>query len=123
VQILFDDLVREGEQLLRRAEAERLGGLQIKDEVELGRLFHRSFGRLRPAQDLVDKIASASIKSQEVRAIGHQPPCFHELSNVKHRRQPRAQRQGGDARPISGYERVIADTKSLRAALERRGWP
>ena len=36
-----------------------------------------------------------------------------------HRRQSRGERQGVDANPVGGYERVGTDIKRLRAALER----
>jgi len=46
--VLVDHL-GEREQLVRNFEAERLGDGQIDDEIELGRLFDRNIGRLRPA--------------------------------------------------------------------------
>src|SRR5204863_6091452 len=49
---LFDHLVGAGEQRLRHGEAERLGGLHIDDELELGRLLDGQVGRLRPREDL-----------------------------------------------------------------------
>ena len=116
---LFDHLVGAQQESFRDFKTERLGGRQIDDEIELGRLLDRDLGRLRPAQNLVDKIGGASIQVQEVRSIGHQPSRFDELSNVEHRRQSRPQCQGVDANSISGYERVVADIKCLRAALER----
>ena len=40
-------------------EAERFGGLEIDDEIEFGRLLDRDVGRLRSAQNLVDKVGGA----------------------------------------------------------------
>jgi hypothetical protein len=37
------------------AEAERLGGRQIDNEIKLGRLFDRDVARLRPAHNLVEQ--------------------------------------------------------------------
>ena len=48
-------------------EAKRLGGRQIDDEVELGRLLDRNVGRFRPAQNLVDKLGGAP---EQVRKSG-----------------------------------------------------
>jgi hypothetical protein len=42
----FDHLVGLGGQHLWHAEAERLGGLEIDDQLELGRLLDREIGRL-----------------------------------------------------------------------------
>jgi hypothetical protein len=37
----FDYLVGTGEQRLRHGEAERLGGIEVDDQLELGRLLNR----------------------------------------------------------------------------------
>src|SRR6266849_1450790 len=42
----FDDLVGEGEYLCGHFEAERLRGLEVDHELELGRLDDRQVGRL-----------------------------------------------------------------------------
>ena len=39
--ISFDDLVRLGKQRWWHGEAERLGGFQVEDQLELGGLLHR----------------------------------------------------------------------------------
>ena len=49
----FDHLVGEREQLLWNLEAECLGGRQIDDEIELGRLLDRDIARLIAFQNLV----------------------------------------------------------------------
>jgi hypothetical protein len=43
---LLNDLIRPQQQRRRDGEAECLGGLEVDDEFELGRLFDRKVGRL-----------------------------------------------------------------------------
>src|SRR4029077_3841163 len=51
---LLDDLVGAGEDRLGDRQAERLGGLQVDDQLECGRLLDRQIGWLGPLQDLFD---------------------------------------------------------------------
>ena len=46
----LDDLVGAGEQRWRHGQAERVGGFQIDDQLELGRLLHREIGQLGTLQ-------------------------------------------------------------------------
>ena len=55
---LLNDFVGGGEQRLRHFQAERLCGRKINGQVELGWLFYREVGWLRPAQDFVIVIGS-----------------------------------------------------------------
>ena len=100
-------------------EAERLGGRQIDDEIELGRLLDREVGRLRPAQNLVDIVGGAPEQVREVRSIGHQTSRFDKFPKAVHRRQSRAQRQRVDANRLALASGSLTDIKCIRAALER----
>src|SRR5215813_5925566 len=68
----FDHLVGEGEQRRRNRQAERLGDLQIDDEIEFNRLLDRQIGRLRSAQNPVNITSGAPELVSKVYSIGHQ---------------------------------------------------
>src|SRR5215510_5348603 len=50
---LFNDLIRPQQQRRRDGEAERFGGLEVDDELELRWLLDGKTSRLRALQDLV----------------------------------------------------------------------
>src|SRR5882724_6242440 len=50
---LFDDLIRTSQQRRRDRQPERLGGLEVDDQLELRGLLHREIGRFRALENLV----------------------------------------------------------------------
>src|SRR5262249_20790802 len=54
ITLLFDHLVRRIQKARRHGEAERLGGLEVDYQFELGRSLHRQIGRLLPLEDAID---------------------------------------------------------------------
>ena len=52
-------------------EPERLGGLEVDDQIEFGRLLDRKVGGFRPTQNLVDVVPGAPEQIGEVGPIGH----------------------------------------------------
>ena len=66
---LLDDLVCPGEYRLGDRQAERSGGFQIDQDLELRWLLDGEIGGLGPLQDLVHVDCSLAIEVREPRAI------------------------------------------------------
>ena len=118
---LFDHLVSLGEQRGRHGEAERIRGLAIDDEFELGRLLDRKVGGLGALQDFVHESGSAPEKVDEARAVGHQAPLVRELAKAIHGREAAAGSQGHDPGPIRNSEGVIEGDEGLSVASRGSG--
>src|SRR5215472_7757048 len=69
---LFDHLVRGDQQVGRYGQAERLRGLQVDDQFELGRCLNRKIGRLLALEDAVDVPCRLAKPLGEVKSISHQ---------------------------------------------------
>src|SRR5215831_5908739 len=86
----LDHLVGEQQERLRDRQAERLGGGQVDDEIELGGLLDRDVTRLRPAENLVNIISGAPELLRKAWPIGHKTSPFNVFTSAVHRRQSSA---------------------------------
>src|SRR5882724_10489081 len=71
--VLLQDLVRPQPEGGRDREAERLRGLEIDHQLELGGLLDRQVGGPRALEDLVHEGGGALPDIVDLRAIGDQP--------------------------------------------------
>ena len=71
--VLFDHLVGGSKLRRRNGQAERLGGLEVDDELELGRRLNWQIGGFRTAKDAVDVIRGAAKQVANVRPITYEP--------------------------------------------------
>jgi hypothetical protein len=78
---LLDDLVGAREQHGRDGKTQRLGGGQVDNEIELGRLLHWNVARLRPPQYFIDIVGGVPEQVWKAWSIGHQTSRFDELAD------------------------------------------
>ena len=65
---------------MRHSEAERFRGLEIDDQLELGRLLYRQIAGLGAVEDLSDVNADLAIYAGEARSIAGQAAGRRELT-------------------------------------------
>jgi hypothetical protein len=89
---------------MRDRQAERLGGLEVDHEIELGRLLDGEICRVGPLQNLRDEARRAPLHLGEIRTVGHEPSRFRDLPQREHPRQPGFQHRGRDFIPVAVHQ-------------------
>src|SRR5690349_6585942 len=97
---LFNQLVRAGKDARRQLKAERLGGLEVDDHLELGWLLNWKIGRLRTPQNLVNVISGAPKQVSNIWPIGDEPAGYHKFPDSMKRRQLLLSGEFSDARSM-----------------------
>jgi hypothetical protein len=83
-------------------DAEGLGGRQIDDEVEAGRLFDWDIARLRPVQNLINHLGGAPEQGRVAWSVGNETPGFDKNARSEERKT--------DSQSRRGLDRVTAET-------------
>src|SRR5215831_17604297 len=92
----FDHLVGAAEQRERNGEPERLGGLQIDDQVILGRRLYRQVARLLALQDAIDVGSGAAELIKRIGSVADQAAINDVITEGIDRRQSQAGRKSDD---------------------------
>src|SRR5215472_14552432 len=89
----LDHLVGGAQQRRRYVKPENSCGLQVDDELELRRPYHRQVGWLLPLEDAPCIDTDLPIPFSRARSVAHQPADFDMLPECINRRQPIVRRQ------------------------------
>src|SRR5215212_8769992 len=84
---LFNYLVGEREDLVRNFDAERLGGLEVKHQLEFGGLHDRQIGGLLALENPGGVNTGLAVSIGYAGPVAHQAAARDNLALVIHRRQ------------------------------------
>src|SRR5712691_8544951 len=102
----LDHRIRSPQHRLRDRQAQRLGGLEVDHQLELGWLLDGEVGRLCSLEDFVDVDGGASEQVQKTRSIRHEPASLDELPVFVDRREPALCRETEDLSSMNKRKRI-----------------
>src|SRR6266568_1664982 len=111
----LDHVVSPDEQCRWHDDAERLCGLQIDDQFELGRLFDRQVGRLCTLEYLIDENGAPTILIRIIRAVAQKEARLRIRSLDRSGWQPIPQSHIGNLATIVAQHKITLHDERLRA--------
>src|SRR5262249_40646114 len=105
----------------RHGDAERVGGLEVDDELILGRRLHRQVGRFLALEDAIDVSCRASVLIDRISSIRNQAAAGDKTTLEENRRQLVPGRKGDDQSERRPRQRPPRhDQAAIRGAREGR---
>src|SRR5215510_7533833 len=101
---------------MRDGQTKGLGGLEVDDQLERGRLLDRQFAGLGPLENLVDVSGGMPKAIGEVRTIGHEAARGPIFPAHEHRGQPVFERKV-DELPSGVWRDGVADEDRVDPSL------
>ena len=106
IELLFDHFVGAREQRDRHVQSERLGGLEVDEQLELVGELHREIGRRFAFQHAVDIPCRAPVEVKIVHAVGRKPASRDVETKRENARQSMARCQRDDEVAVGRHERA-----------------
>src|SRR6516162_3319621 len=119
--VSLDYLVRGGQQRFGYGKAERLGGLEVDDELEFGRQHHRQVGRLLALEDSAGILTNLTVRPRDARAITNQPTDLDKFAPSVGRRQRMTFGKCDDFNAPVHEKRIGSDEERVGVLLDSRG--
>ena len=93
---LFDQFVGAAEKRQRHGKAERLGGLEIDDQLDVGGLLHRQIRGLLALENAAGVDAGKTERVRITASVAHQAASRRELAEMRNRGHGVADRHRGE---------------------------
>jgi hypothetical protein len=85
IEPLFDHLIGAADKRQRHGDAERLGRLEVDDQLELGSVLDRQVGRLVTLENAAGVDPDLAKRVEIVRSITYQPAGHRGVASRVHR--------------------------------------
>src|SRR5262249_43730441 len=108
----FEYLVGAARQGQRHVDAERLGGFEVDEELDLGCLLDRQLGGLLALDKPAGMDSCPAVCVPNVRSVAHQTAGRRELAPFVDCRHPVVDGYGGELFAMAGEKRLRADDES-----------
>ena len=105
---------------MRHHEADCLGGREIDDQLEFGRLLHRKIAGLRPREDPPDIQPDRAPRALGLAPVADQATGLGKGAVVEDRRDRMADRERRELRAANIEERIGGDEKRAISLLDER---